>query len=135
MGNYEDALKAAGAEVHAYESFGSYQGDWYALVTYNGERGWIHGWYGSCSGCDAFEGEFGWTEGRCDEHSWVADKEREGCAACASAEAEYQRRLADFGKTYLDGLQQSGVILAELQERFEWDSDSKEAADWIRAQA
>ena len=59
--SYQEALEAAGATVHAFEFFGSYQGDWWAKVTYNGETGWVHGSYGSCSGCDAFEAEFGFS--------------------------------------------------------------------------
>ena len=41
--SYQDALKAAGAAVLEFESFGSYQGDWVALVEYKGERGWVQG--------------------------------------------------------------------------------------------
>jgi len=55
---YRTAMEAAGATVLAYESFGSYQGDWFALVVYGGKTFWVHGSYGSCSGCDAFCAEF-----------------------------------------------------------------------------
>lgn len=72
--SYEEALKAAGAEVHAYETFGSYQGDWWALVSYEGKHGFVHGYYGSCSGCDAFEAEFGWTENECEDHKYEGSK-------------------------------------------------------------
>lgn len=58
--SYKEALEAAGATVHAMENFGSYQGDWQAKVTYDEKTGWIQGCFGSCSGCDAFEGEIGW---------------------------------------------------------------------------
>jgi len=34
MSSYKESLEAAGAEVLAFESFGSYQGDWVALVWY-----------------------------------------------------------------------------------------------------
>ncbi len=54
-GGYDDALRLAGAEVHAYESFGSYQGIWLAKVTYQGKTGWVRGYFGSCSGCDGLQ--------------------------------------------------------------------------------
>jgi hypothetical protein len=87
MSGYQEAMEAAGAEVLAFEQFGSYQGEWYAKVKYNGEIGWVQGSYGSCSGCDAFEGEFGYT--------WYDDLSDD-------EKADYQQRLADFGRTYLD---------------------------------
>ena len=39
--SYKNALKAAGAKVIEFKYFGSYQGDWVALVEYKGERGWV----------------------------------------------------------------------------------------------
>lgn len=77
--SYQSALEAAGAEVIQFEYFGSYQGDWLALVRVDGALGVVEGWYGSCSYCDAFESEFGYSE---------------------SGE-DYQERLADFGRGYL----------------------------------
>ena len=77
--SYQEALEAAGARVEAFASFGSYQGDWVAKI---GHDRYIMGAYGSCSGCDAFEAEFGWG---------------------GDEEGDYQQRLADFGRTYLDG--------------------------------
>jgi hypothetical protein len=77
--SYKGALAAAGAQVLAFEEFGSWQGDWLAFVEYKGEKGWVQGSYGTCSGCDAFYAEFG-----CDDPT--------------------QEALADFGRTYLDGL-------------------------------
>ena len=51
--SYELALEEAGAKVLEFQSFGSFQGEWWAKVEYNGEIGWVAGCYGSCSGCDA----------------------------------------------------------------------------------
>lgn len=45
--NYQGALEVAGAMVLAYESFGSYQGDWWVLVKFRGKTGWIQGSFGS----------------------------------------------------------------------------------------
>lgn len=53
--DYGDALRLAGATVHAYKAFGSYSGPWLALVTHGECTGWIRDYYGSCSGCDAIE--------------------------------------------------------------------------------
>lgn len=41
-----------------YEQFGSYQGEWLSLTLNEkaGEYRIYKGWYGSCSGCDAWEG-------------------------------------------------------------------------------
>jgi hypothetical protein len=78
---YELALIAAGATVHDFERFGSYQGDWLARVTLpDGRTGWIKDYYGSCSGCDAFEAEFSWSR------------------------AETPDALAEFGRKYFDQL-------------------------------
>ena len=49
--SYQEALQASGVDVHAFESFGSYQGTWLAHVTYAGETGLIEGSFGSCSPC------------------------------------------------------------------------------------
>jgi len=108
--SYETALKAAGAEVHCFESFGSYQGDWWAKVTYNGVTGWINGSYGSCSGCDAFEAEFGWND---DEKS------------------DYQERLAKFGAEYLDNIYSQEDALKKALEHDDWDLEAASVAKYI----
>lgn len=81
--SYESALIAAGCKIVEFKNFGSYQGDWYAMVEVGGEKGILTGSYGSCSGCDAFEAELGWGD------------EKSG---------DYQKRLCDFGKTYLPAM-------------------------------
>ncbi|WP_329759298.1 hypothetical protein [Stenotrophomonas geniculata] len=112
--SYEQAMEAAGATVLRFEQFGSYQGDWFALVEYDGKTGWVHGCYGSCSGCDAFESEFGWS-----------DHER----------SDYQERLADFGTSYLEGLMTQEEALAEASRYIEWDSDAAEMVAFLKAHA
>ena len=111
--SYEAALKAAGAAVVAYASFGSYQGDWLALCYYNGEFRWVHGSYGSCSACDSFEGEFGeiWRE--------------------EDNPAEYQRRLVEFGKTYLEDDPVDEAQLDRWREQAEWDSETQDMLKFI----
>ena len=114
--SYQSALEAAGAKIIAFQYFGSYQGDWFAKVNFNGDIGWVRGSYGSCSGCDAFEAEFGWS---CDEES-----------------DEYKVRLAAFGKTYLDGIYpqntQEKLLEDEIAE-WDWMEDEKEMLAFVVA--
>ena len=114
--SYKNALTAAGAEVVEFDYFGSYQGDWVALVEYKGERGWVQGSFGSCDHCDAFEEEFGW--------GFEEDGEE--------TSEQYQARLASFGESYLSGLQTTEQVAKYFERNVEWDSESEEAAKWIR---
>lgn len=109
--SYKNALTAAGAEVLNFEYFGDYSGQWFAKVRYNGETGWIQDWYGSCTHCDAFEAEFG-------------NDYEEG--------ADYEKRLANFGKPYLNTILPAQHYLPELDAESDWDSNSAHAAAWIR---
>jgi hypothetical protein len=106
-GDYPKALAAAGAVIHAHERFGDYQGTWLALVTYGRETGWIKANFGSCSGCDAFEAEFGYGEPTFDQ-------------------------LADFGETYLGALLDQKTLEEQLKED-SWDSDSVEMLKFVQA--
>jgi hypothetical protein len=105
--SYDGALKAAGAEVHTFESFGTYQGDWWAKVTYKGKTGWVHGWFGSCSGCDAFEAEFGWDD-------------------------PTNEQLATFGVQYLDELWTQEEAEKDASEDLSWDMDAKDMLEFIK---
>lgn len=110
--SYQAALEAAGATVHQFEEFGSYQGDWWARVTYHGELGWVNGSYGSCSGCDAFEAEFGWNE--------------------KEDTPEYQAKLAAFGKPYLEGLLNQEQAEKAAAENLSWDSGAQAMVDFVK---
>jgi hypothetical protein len=57
MTDYNDCLEAAGMDVEVFGRVGDYQGDWYAVGTWQGRRVVVTGSYGSCSGCDALESE------------------------------------------------------------------------------
>ena len=111
--SYGEALRAAGCTVLEFEEFGSNQGEWLALVEIDGERGVVEGSYGSCSGCDAFEAEFGWN-----------DDER----------GDYQERLADFGRGYLPALPCEHYIAQfEAKCASDWsDSEDREMLDTVR---
>lgn len=133
---YQMALEAAGATVHCFGEFGSYQGDWWAKVTYKGETGWVQGCYGSCSGCDAFQAEFDYmADKRCEEHRFDSEATAT-CPECASAPAKYQQRLVEFGRSYLDDL----IITQEQAEKvasehLSWDSDAQEMINFIKENA
>ncbi len=107
--SYQQALEAAGCEVIEFQEFGSYQGEWLALVKYDGEIGVVDGCYGSCSGCDAFESEFGYGE---------YDHEK----------------LKGFGEAYLPALPIDHYI-AQFEKRIsdcEWDDEAREMLEFIK---
>lgn len=111
--SYEGALAAAGAIVHAFEHFGAYQGEWWAKVTYGGETGWVNGYYGSCSGCDALEAEFGYDFDKVD-----------------------RERFAEFGRSYLEDM----VLSQEEAEKkaatnLDWDMEAKNMLAFIQSHA
>lgn len=107
---YAKALRAAGAEVHHFRSFGSYQGEWWAQITYKDETGWVTGSYGSCSGCDAFEGEFGWS---------------------SENVPDYQSKLADFGRTYCETVLPFGHYLIDMLNKAQYDSETEASLRWM----
>lgn len=125
--SYQESLEAAGAVVHQFKEFGSYQGDWVALVTVKGETGWVEGSYGSCSGCDSFEAEFGWSDRNCDQHSYHHNT---NCLGCQEAAQKYDARLADFGKVYLDCIQSTEQFVKTHEDR-DWGDDG-EIITWVR---
>ena len=115
--SYEMCLVKAGAKVLAFQEFGDYQGSWYALVEYNGERGWVEGSYGSCSGCDAFEAEF-----------WDAYKDT----------PDLEERYAEFGRGYLEvvtpheqQLELMEAIMGPPRVTYYYE-DYKQAYDWMK---
>jgi hypothetical protein len=111
--SYEQALKAAGVTVHEFKEFGSYQGDWLAKVTLpDGRAGWIKDYFGSCSSCDAFEAEFGWS---------------------ADEEPGYRDRLRAFGERYLDGLLTQEEAEAECAKDAEWSLEDAEMLEWLKS--
>jgi hypothetical protein len=130
---YQEALEAAGATVVAFQEFGSYQGTWMARLA---DGRFVTGSYGSCSGCDAFEAEFGYSEREtCDEHRYVdapAD-----CEACKVAKDAYQAKLAAFGASYLEGFATRDELIAEYTKRRDseryFSSEDQEVLTWLQA--
>lgn len=116
--SYKAALVKAGAVVHAMEAFGDWTGSWWAFVTYKGKTGWVSGAYGSCSGCDAFVGEFG--DG-VDYDGNIIDP------------ADYDKRLAAFGSDYLEyGLMTQEEAEAKAQLNDHWDVEADKVLHYIK---
>lgn len=124
---YEGALTAAGARVLAFRDFGSYQGDWWARVEQNGLRFWVHGYFGSCSGCDALEAELG-DCGYCDDHFEYTN----GCPQCQAIADDRQRRLAQLAKFYLVDRLSTTEAMEKAGENAEWDASAEEMVAFIR---
>lgn len=123
--SYAQALTAAGATVVEFEEFGSYQGDWIALVIYEGESRWVKGCYGSCSGCDAFEGEFGRRGAIVDSDGTIFDYDTYKYRQATQEEIDsYKKRLSDFGKSYLDTCYSQDEIEENVSANLEWDTDA-----------
>lgn len=131
---YKESMEAAGATVHDFKEFGSYQGDWWARVTLpDGREGWINGSYGSCSGCDAFEAEFSWSDETCAEHSYEHGPHVDACEDCQKAKKTRTEQLARFGAGYLDALMSQEEAEAAAAKNLEWDSDAQAMLDFIKA--
>lgn len=139
---YKESLEAAEAVVLNYEEFGSYQGDWLAFVEYKGERGIIMGSYGSCSECDAFEAEFGYS-GEPEERDGKFYKSRYDYEECTEEEYKesvraYKERFVEFGRSYLEASGRPDLIgreyfermLSELKEDDWFDKEKKEYCEW-----
>jgi hypothetical protein len=108
---YEGAMEAAGAEVHTSESFGDYQGTVWAKVTYLGVTGWVSYSYGSCSGCDSYQGTFGYGDDPTPE------------------------ALAAFGKDYLDPILSQEQAEAAASAHSEWDTEADNVLAFLRKNA
>ena len=126
--SYQLALEKAGADVLVFEYFGSYQGDWLAKVNYDGQLGWVHGYYGSCSGCDSFQAEFDYDDDPAQEytlkdgvyqHSWK--DEQLTVSEYEAAVGHYNARLAQFGRNYLGELYTQQEIEAKYAKQDDWE--------------
>lgn len=124
-------MKSAGAKVLEFETFGDYQGTWLAKVKYEGKEGWVAGSFGSCSGCDAFQAEFGSDYHDClgDEyHSPFSENDfRDNCETCQ----DLKKRLIAFGKDYLDNIQSKKILIAKYKEQAEWDLGADKLIEFL----
>lgn len=128
--SYKRAIEMAGAKILALEEFGSYQGDWWAKVEYDGKQGWVNGSYGSCSGCDAFESEFAFSSHEFNEeyHDIYDDEFSNECPECE----KIKLRMIEFGKEYLDFIMSQDEAEKQASENLDWDMDAKEMVDFIK---
>jgi glutaredoxin len=110
-------------------------------VRYDGKVGWVTGSYGSCSGCDAFEGEFDYATHDVDEgdeferyevqHDPMDEGFYEGCDQCV----DLKKRLIEFGKSYLDNIMSQEEAEKEAEANDEWDTEAQEMIQFIKDHA
>ncbi len=128
--SYDGALTKAGAVVHNSKTFGSYQGMWVAEVTLpDGRKGLIQDYYGSCSGCDAFEAEFAYDSHQSEKHPGMEDDAN--CAECIAR----SEKLAEFGRGYFANLKSADELGTELAGESHWSyyDETPERAAFILA--
>ncbi len=127
--SYEGALVAAGAVVEASEFFGSYQGDAWFRVLYEGKRGWLRIGYGSCSGCDALEASFDYSFG--DTHVYGNNGR---VPKSEEVIADEKKLFAEFGAGYLDDeLMTQEEAEKKAAENIEWDREAKDVLAFLKA--
>ena len=108
--SYENCLRAAGAEVHCFEYFGSYEGDIWCKFTIDGKTGCRRYPYGSCSGCDWLQGHF-------------------------MAEDETAETIRAFGIEMLsdaESLMTDAEALAEVRKWSDWDVEADAIIAFIK---
>lgn len=135
MSDYADCLRLAGAEILAYETFGSYQGDWIAKVRYSGQVYWIRGYYGSCTHCDGLKAELNFDYHYCENDSVFRDElseymeNVEFCEECAKV----LTKARILGESYLENDNFSyQELLKKFEEDSEWDYDAREVVRWLK---
>lgn len=132
--SYQLALEAAGFKTIEFKEFGSYQGEWIAYGEYGGETGFVEGYYGSCSGCDAFYAQFGYGEPYEADGKYFVKYDEVNEDDFKKACADYKSNLAEFGASYLTGglydKQHYANRLAELKEGDWFDTETKELCEW-----
>lgn len=132
MASYIGALRAAGAEVVQFEEFGSYQGNWYALVIYKGRTGWIKGSYGSCSYCDALDSEFDSQVNHEHSNNDYYNPFYNGFDLSCEECKKQSERYAAFGEKYLDYLMTQEEAEKKASENLEWDMNAQEMVDFVK---
>lgn len=89
---YATAFRAVpGVTLEWLAEFGSYQGRMVAKIVKDGQTRYIVDYYGSCTGCDAFQAEFEYIE-----------------------DNKTPEKLASFGEPYVTGAKTLDEALAEL---------------------
>ena len=141
---YAHALRTAGAEVVDFKEIGSYQGTWGAVVDFQGQRSLVTGYYGSCSVCDAYQANFGWSsdEPYYDNESdkYYTDRWMEIEITKEKAEEisqKHRQELIDFAMSYLRNPMTKEDVKKRIKyydtnDTGEWsfDSEERELYDW-----
>jgi hypothetical protein len=140
---YQSALEANDVTVKEFKEFGSYQGTWIAILE---DGRFVEGSYGSCSGCDAFQGEFGYEDeeiikqenGKYYKGNYHWDDEYEVTEEEANLYNEkHKAKLRQFGASYLASAETKEEITARFERKCEdgwaWEDD-KEILEWLKKQ-
>jgi hypothetical protein len=141
---YAHALRTAGAEVVDFKEIGSYQGTWGAVVDFQGQRSLVTGYYGSCSVCDAYQSQFGWSDddpyydNESDKYytdRWMSTEITKEEAEEISLKA--RQELIDFGMSYLRHPMTKDDVIKRIEyydknDDGDWsfDSEERELYDW-----
>jgi hypothetical protein len=134
---YQEAIEANDFVVKDFKEFGSYQGTWIAIIeTEDGDR-FIEGSYGSCSGCDAFQAEFDYSDEPSErDGKYYVNYEETTKEEHDKAAETYKQRLKKFGESYTDDQQTKEEIVARYEkkcaEEYAWDDD-KEILEWLKS--
>jgi hypothetical protein len=128
---YKECLELAGAKVIGYKEFGSWQGEWIAYVEYKGQRGFVRDYYGSCSGCDAYQSEFNIEPHNCNGREYYSpfyEGYKENCELCQKEKLKEIK----FGESYLEDILSYDEILEIASRNLTWDESSTEMADFVK---
>ena len=125
---YQDILVKAGYPVKYYEEFGSYQGNWAAILE---DGGVILGYFGSCSGCDDYKA---YKDNRDSMFSKFMNLLGQLMKNEEMRDAYYYPDLTQYDcEEFCRAAEYEAIYdYDELLNREKWDSDSDERADWLR---
>lgn len=95
--DHQEIMERQGFEILDWEAFGSYQGDYAAIVKKDNKVGFIVIGYGSCSGCDALEAvkEYAPEEVYYNEYDFDDEEDNE---LYESKMETYKERLKEYHK-------------------------------------
>lgn len=115
----------------SYKEYGTYQGDYIAII--EKDHDWLiyKGGYGSCSGCDFLEGTRLYSEedyGKFDEYSDEADAWLKTCEILPAVKEEYLNEHPPFlvlPKSQVPDSLEDFISLLPANTRIEFDSDAE----------
>ena len=102
--SYEDCIAMfPGVSNVKAQYFGSYQGQFLCSFEKDGEMWFLWDYYGSCSGCDSFEAEFGYRDDVTDE------------------------KVVEFARSYVESACPKGQLVARLEKEPLYLHEAQEA--------